>query len=433
MAPSSTDPSSSLDRHLSSAEETQLAEALELRRKQIDREIAEYRADKEKEFRKFEKRLRSEKRDAERQKILQCEREVEKANFKRRGSKEKLGSPPAVDAGLNGSSIEGGRENGVRFAGATEIPPKSESGQRKKSAGDQQPFHEREVEFQGLFTPTYLPLLSGRQKDELQDDIANAGPSRPEKAPQSSRPVQSSAPAEMSTVAPSSDSTAPIPTSPRHSSSPDPRKMSLSERRSSSRSDTSISSLRSSLRNPKQTRSPKRVLFSINNVVVSPSTSPTMQRKMNAARKSDNGRLETSEIIEGHAEKTYETTSWRCSTSGQSNNKTALTNIPTTNGHSSGSNKLHHPAAQIARRTTSPSMGGDGFEHIGREDDDDLFAFDEDLKYRDIEPQDNDEEGEDGSRDEDLENRNEELPTSSPHAGSLPIEIKWPGRKDPRG
>ncbi|KAL8998481.1 MAG: hypothetical protein Q9188_006096, partial [Gyalolechia gomerana] len=68
MSPSSSSP---LERHLSRADEAQLAEALDLRRKQIDREISEFKVEKDKEFRKFEKRLRSEKRDAERQKILQ--------------------------------------------------------------------------------------------------------------------------------------------------------------------------------------------------------------------------------------------------------------------------------------------------------------------------------------------------------------------------
>ncbi|KAL8996195.1 MAG: hypothetical protein Q9188_006621 [Gyalolechia gomerana] len=214
-----------------------------------------------------------------------------------------------------------------------------------------------------------------------------------------------------------------IPTSPRHLSSNDPRKMSMSARRSSSRSDTSVSSLRSSIRDPKQTRSPKRVLFSIDNVVVSPSTSPTLQRKINASRKSGSDQFQAPATMS----ETY-SSSWRRDPSGQSS-KTALTNIPTTSGHVNGSNKAHHPAAQIRRLSTSPSMGGDGFEHIRAEEDDDLFPFGEDLRYQDQEPQEDEEE----LRDKELQNAHKDLPTSSPHAGSLPIEIKWPGRKDPRG
>ncbi|KAI4094608.1 MAG: hypothetical protein LQ344_002079 [Seirophora lacunosa] len=455
MSPASNSmDSSSLDRHLSSGEEAQLAEALELRRKQLDREIAEFAADKEKEFRKFEKRLRSEKRDTERQKILQCEREVEKANFKRRGSKDQRSAPAEVrnDAVKTADVVfEDSRSNGVRFAGATEIPQESNAGLKRRKAGDGaaaegQPVHEHEVEFQGLFTPIYLPLLGGRRKDaakEVVDEGADESPHasavgtpQPDDArlpTTAAKPVEK--PTTSSTTAPTSGSAPLIRAHSHHLSSSDLRKLSMSERRSSSPSDTSVSSLRSSLRDPKQPRSPKRVLFSIDNVVVSPSTSPVMQRKISAAKKSDGidvvskldvadsrGRRRGDGILDPYA--------WRQHPAGTQLNKSAFTNVPAAD-HSSSKAPVH-PAAHIGLARTSPSMGGDGFEHIRGEEDDDLFAFDEDITDRD---RGSAGDAEDGIVDEELELENvrEELPTSSPHAGSLPIEIRWPSRKDPRG
>ncbi|KAI4178780.1 MAG: hypothetical protein L6R41_008213 [Letrouitia leprolyta] len=425
-----------MDRHLSRADEAQLAEALDLRRKQIDREISEFKVEKEKEFRKFEKRLRSEKRDAERQKILQCEREVGKLEGKgrRRGSSLRVEEGFGENEGANGEVVlDGGGKggSGVRFGGATEIPPESDGGQRKKDSGG--PVHEREVEFQGLFTPSFLPLLSGGQGDhDLREDLDNVDP---EGVSQSGQRDQESVRSTSNRAAQFSGSAPPIPASPRHLSSTDARKISMSFRRSSSRSDTSVSSLRSSIRDKKQPRSPKRVLFSINNVVVSPSTSPTLQRKNNASRKIDNDQLQAPDPINEKVEIIPSNFSnWQRDPSGQAS-KTALTNIPTTNnGHVNGTtSKLSHPAAQIGRPSTSPSMGADEFEHIRAEDDDDLFAFDEDIRYRDEDKEGNLEEH-DGEGEEELEESvKEELPTSSPHAGSLPIEIRWPGRMDGRG
>lgn len=448
MSPSAMD-ASSLERHLSSAEEAQLAEALELRRKQIDREIAEFTAEKENEFRKFEKRLRSEKRDLERQKILQCEREVDKANQKRRRSSDQLRACSiSQSSGTRKKELgtRGTRSEGVRFSEATEIPldldqlQPNQDGNNSKKGGvpqHQQPFHERELEFQGLFTPSYLPLLNG-QHQNLQDGIAQATSSETK---QPSRPKQTTLPSEpalLRTQTQVSGSAPTTPTASRYLSSSDPRKMSMAERRSSSRSDTSVSSLRSSIRDKKQVRSPKRVLFSIDNVVVSPSTSPTIQRKMDALGKDGDSdrdidlapQVGAASMTKAGVDEGFHPSALRRGPSGHSG-RTTLTNAPTTTGgHTSSGSKLQHPAAQIW--STSPSMGGDGFEHVGGGEDDDLFAFDEDVSYREKESRD-DEDMDEETKDDELENGNNGLPTSSPHAGSLPIEIKWPGRKDPRG
>lgn len=434
MSPAATEPSS-MERHLSNAEETQLAEALELRRRQIAREIAEFKIEKDKEFRKFEKRLRSEKRDPERLKILQCEREVEKANQKRRGSQDQLTLYSADDlntGGDVGDRDQSTRSSGVRFSSAVEIPPDEDTrrqskGTKKSTTGGPsqktQSYHEREIEFQGLFTPTYLPLLSGQHPDQREDplDVASTNPGGISSTYEQTSPSGANSTGRQG---PFSDSAPFNPAHPHHLSSSDPRKMSMSERRSSSRSDTSASSLRSSIRDRKSPRSPKRVLFSIDNVVVSPSTSPVMQRKANTLKKT--GSNDRSVVIPSYLEAPKDVIKLDQPTlPGQA----ALTNVPTTNGRANGGGRLTHPAAQIG--SSSPSMGGDGFEHIRGEDDDDLFAFDEDVTYGD-KIQANDSLG-DNIKEDELGNEVEALPTSSPHAGSLPIEIRWPGRRDPRG
>lgn len=431
MSPPATK-SSSLERHLSNAEETQLADALELRRRQIDREIAEFRLEKDKEFRKFEKRLRSEKRDPERLKILQ----VEKANQKRRGSRDQLAvySPDDLNPPANaGDGHHGSRLNGVRFSTAVEIPPDEHThGQKQEakkttadvSSRDPQLSHERELEFQGLFTPTYLPLLSGQPPDQREGPPDRITP-RPDETSPNHEQTSSSGATIAGLQAPISGSAPSTPVELHRSFSSDPRKMSMSERRSSSRSETSVSSLRSSIRDRKQPRSPKRVLFSIDNVVVSPSTSPVMERKASASRK--NGSNDRSVVIPSYSEAPKEEKARDPSTIP---GKAALTNVPNTNGHNNGGGWLVHPAAQMA--SSSPSMGGDGFEHIRGEDDDDLFAFDEDVAYRDNHETNDENDLGDEIQEDEVGNGLEALPTSSPHAGSLPIEIKWPGRKDPR-
>ncbi|KAL8749710.1 MAG: hypothetical protein Q9184_006700, partial [Pyrenodesmia sp. 2 TL-2023] len=406
-------------------------------------------------------------------KILQCEREVEKANIKRRGSKDHrhLQSESGLNGRENSETVfRDIRSNGVRFGGATDIPQVGRTIQKHHASKDggsqQQPIHEREVEFQGLFTPTYLPLLSGRHRDVVNGPVSEGSvkddtvkkpttaltqdavestnhstkPPRSNVADSRRKVMQSSATTKPSATAPMSGSAPLTMADPHHLSSSDPRKISMSERRSSSRSDTSVSSLRSSLRDPKQPRSPKRVLFSIDDVVVSPTTSPAIQRMINASKKSDSidvvSKLDASDSDIGKGDDTLDPYAWRRDTAGQSS-RSALTNIPNTNGHSVnvGSKPPPHPAAQIALGSTSPSMGGDGFEHIRRgEDDDDLFAFDEDIRYHNKDPQANDDVGADEELlDDEIKNKNQGLPTNSPHAGSLPIEIRWPSRKDPRG
>ncbi|KAL8741437.1 MAG: hypothetical protein Q9190_005958 [Brigantiaea leucoxantha] len=450
------------DRHhpLSIHEEAQLADALDRKRKQIDREIVEYIADKEREYRKFEKRLRSEKRDAERQKILQCERELERAELKRRSSRDQ--GIPTLSNGAEQKSPTASapsRVNGVRFAEATEIPLDGDTGypnsnRRARSdwtnnPPDGLPVHEREVEFQGLFTPSYLPLLSGsHQLEEEQSGIDGTAASQSSDLTQSDQRAASAlSPSRSAKQTTNSASSAPHT---QLNSSSDPRDESMSHRRSSSRSDASIVSLRSSLRDPRQARSPKRVLFSIDNVVVSPSASLLTQRKATGqkpaagSRPTDNAISDPKLFVLDHEIGTGRNSThpvhWKAEIPSQRNAKKPGADSGTARAQSNeDETRPVHPAAQMAR-SSSPAMGGmDDFEYVG--DEDDLFTFDEDLQYKgkgqsdttrgrnghDGEDNMAEEEGVDKDRDQDL------LPTNSPHAGSLPIEIRWPGRKDSRG
>ena len=90
-------------------------------------------------------------------------------------------------------------------------------------------------------------------------------------------------------------------------------------------------------------------------------------------------------------------------------------------------------AAESYLSKPSPSAcGAEGFEHL---ESDDLFAFDEDIgwaakhKVQETDP------GDDFGEDVEVEEKmnKDSLTASSPHAGSLPIEIKWSQRREKRG
>ena len=207
----------------------------------------------------------------------------------------------------------------------------------------------------------------------------------------------------------------------------------LHHRSDSSRSDNSVASLRSSLRDPKQPRSPKRVLFSIDDTLVSPSTSPVAQRSNSRSitKPADftgvAGGFEKFEVVRN-----------------QNGSDLAVDNKHKTNGvvpSSAGvqadgwttSLLTFSRTAESKSSKTPPSAGGvDDFEHL---DSDDLFTFDEDMgRTSESKPQ---EPGLGDEYEEDVEldegKGKDSLTGSSPHAGSLPIEIKWPGRREDRG
>ncbi len=421
--------------HGAEQKENQITEALERKRRQLDHEIAEFKAGKEQEYRDFEKRLRGKSKGNGMQ-------DASKSQSKRGRSSKKSATAEAGHTEKEEAKYVQ-RESDDENPGQKGPGPKGEdliiTARLKSSPGvspgspdrSTETLHEREKDFQGPFTPSYFPPVgntsvdeSCRSKELLQTPSFNSGDLSPARHNNGAM-LSSSA----ETVHPLMTSPPLPPTRPLSSSVP-PEKPSH-HRRDSSRSDTSIASLRSSLRDPKQPRSPKRVLFSIDDTLVSPSTSPIAQRSKSmihtklADLAEAIGGFEKFEVIRNRngndpaGNRSPSNGLGFLSSSTPLNGWTA--SLPAF-GRGTRSNVLEH----------SFSAGGpDDFEHL---ESDDLFTFDEHMGRTDKnKPQDRDLE-DDYDEGNEVEDRNKDpLTASSPHAGSLPIEIKWPGRREGRG
>lgn len=295
------------------------------------------------------------------------------------------------------------------------------------------PVHERELEFQGLFIPSFLPLLesNGRKGSALlnEDDysaecqkrISLRDESVPKSGTEKQRISGISSPASFPDAHhPSSISSsfarplsASVPRQPPH------------QRRSSSRSDTSIASLRSSLRDPNQPRSPKRVLFSLGDKVVSPSTSPFMQR-VSASQNSLRSELASANSTTAPGAVENQSNTWNMFpwSKNTANNASSAAVAP------SGSDTTSFFARLNGGDDNSLLAGGDDFERVDAHDE--LFAFDEDVTVGKL-AVDEDAKSEIQIESDEDDGEGEALPASSPHAGSLPIEIKWPTKFMPNG
>ena len=287
--------------------------------------------------------------------------------------------------------------------------------------------HERETEFKGLFTPSYLPLLTTQG---ISSSLGNG-----ERRQYSENNKQSASGSQQNTASLSSSAALPGPhvgfspsTSPTRPLSSSVPKQPAHHRRTSSRSDISLTSLRSSLRDPKQPRSPKRVLFSLDNIVVSPSTSPVSQRSkigedtvhstiLNVPRPLGSFGPVAIEDPGGNPLDTLQDS--KVQPAG------TLTSEGTNFGNTAGASASINSVGTVE---ASPIIGGDDFETIDA--DEELFTFDEDMKSSEAEVEANYNAEDDPGSDDD-EQSGEALMASSPHAGSLPIEIKWPQKHRP--
>ena len=422
--------------HDSNAERVWIAEMLKRKRKQTDREIAEFKEEKEKEYIAFEQRLRAGGRESGSQGAIRPSldpRDVDKRREEPPDYGEKQGSNTASEKGPFGPAERSDPPSATSLLDQhprnTELSSRAPETPFMPASSTPVTFHEREVEFQGLFTPSYLPLLDSSTKN--QENVSSKTPLtisiKPNQLTMLVRDPKSTL-SSSATLPASVISSSSSPPTARHFSASLPREGSLNIRRSSSRSDTSIASLRSSLRDPKQPRSPKRVLFSIDNVVVSPSTSPLAQRSSSAPKSHATGldnvshdfeRAAISESKEGDNVERWDDRGF--STYSQNANA----NIPSKKGkqHTGG---LSYRALESI--TAASLTGGDDFERVGY--DDDLFSFDEDMDLG--EPGHVPNKGGDIESDDEGPGDKEAMTSSSPHAGSLPIEIKWPARQDPR-
>ena len=303
--------------------------------------------------------------------------------------------------------------------------------ERQKGSVSKAQLHERELEFQGLFTPSFLPLLDSKGNEihaSAGVDSSNGESPTPQSS-SNSRALPSNngatdANPEFSSSASILDTNYTSSLSPPHIrflSASVPRE-STHQRRSSSKSNLSIASLRSSIRDPKQPRSPKRVLFSLGDKLVSPSTSPLIQRA--------NG--------ESRTPIPNSNTALSQTTPGNSRNSNSAWDIFPWSKQASDVTSVHGTPLPISDTTTpfeqpgratdrSPLTGGDDFESIDA--DEELFAFDEDVAGRKLnfKGENNSSIHVESDEDED-EDSSEMILGSSPHAGSLPIEIKWPTR-----
>lgn len=415
--------------------EHQITEALNRKRGQIDQEIAEFRAGKEHEYRDFERQLRDKGKE-------DCVQDAPKSQVKRGQSKPKHAATEAGPTQKEEAKYvqkESDDETPGQKSPGSEVEDSIATIWSKCSPGGSlrppdrpiETLHEREKEFQGLFTPSYLPLVGNtpadegsRSKELLQPPAFN--PRDLSTARHNSGAMLSSS---AETVHPPMTSPPLPPTRPLSSSVP-PEKPSH-HRRDSSRSDTSIASLRSSLRDPKQPRSPKRVLFSIDDTLVSPSTSPIAQRSKSTTHTFPADSADTIGGFEKFEVVRNQNGNGPGVNRSQSNDLSVSSSSAPANGWMASLSTFGRPTESNLSRP-SPSAGGpDDFDHL---ESDDLFTFDEHLgqagknKPQETDLEDDYDEGEDVG-----DNAKDPLTASSPHAGSLPIEIKGPGRRDGRG
>lgn len=420
-------------------------DVLQQKRKQLEYEIAEFKIQKEAEYRTFESQVLKDVHGSDGHSKLRRENEgpqdPEKSPSPTKIHFKQHQAPPTTDSAGESKRelLRGYHKIGSNSEADVDISLSADAGnlpEHIKGTQRKQQLHEREQEFQGLFTPRYLPLLDGRgdgeatSKNEIEED-ENVPPLKIASHTKSSRGSEE----PQATTTYSSSASFPNTNLRSSLSPPTTRPLSVSvprepghQRTLSARSDTSVASLRSSLRDPKQPRSPKRVLFSIDNSVVSPSTSP-LAKRVNAPLET---RPLTSKVASPASHPSISNT--RKPTSNAWDVIPWTTSYPTQapeNVLMPGKPRTDSPLTQLyAGRIDSPSVGGDDFERIDA--DDELFAFDEDI-HVDAERFEEHEKPHYTLDSGEEENDDENLPTSSPHAGSLPIEIKWPSRLGPSG
>lgn len=234
--------------------------------------------------------------------------------------------------------------------------------------------------------------------------------------------------------------------------------------------------------NPKQPKSPKRVLFSIDDgVVVSPSTSPALSRKANASASSDERESSVADVDGGsdslggghesildfgigkprtkrknrRKERSRSSEGSRVER-GRGRDESGLEGFGVSEGRGftdlvkgwetpiSAGDAVRSNGIGIT--PGSVGLGGQGSglmkgfatgddEGGSKLGDDDLFAFDEEIignnaygKGKDA--ADDEMKTETDHIEEDAREAEKALTGTSPHAGSLPIEIKWPQRRE---
>lgn len=446
-------------------EEFNMLRRLDRKRQEIDAEITQFKNAKEQEYRDFEEKLKNdlgsktedsedERRREEYEEGFPRKEDEQKAEHERpiaRNNRRKHRQIKGVAAlatlpdsqqeeKVNGTQTkQGGNSTSQNdplavlhdAASTSRSKPSPEGSPRSRSLTSAS--RDREKEFTGVFTPSFLPLIDNTSKssrgnsNELLE--ASSSQTRPSSMALALRPnpsliqqLSSSAeyyhnPAMTSPPAPPA----------RPLSSSVPEEQGPGHHRSSSASGASAAMRRrSSLRNPNasEAKSPKKVLFNIDNKVVSPSTSPV------AKREKENARPPKKAVMPETGQ--YEVVKNKPLKQPAANGASILTSSlssASTNNWTADVSPLRW--AMIGGEAKKPSP--DDFVNVG--DENDMFTFDEELGAEEKKSEESKVEGKFG-RDPDDDDEGEAqkpLTGSSPHAGSLPIEIRWPGKREVRG
>ncbi|MCJ1228437.1 hypothetical protein MMC12_005098 [Toensbergia leucococca] len=431
---------SALDTHSSpsDADSSKLIEALDKRRKLLNQEVDDFKAKKDHEYQTFEHNLR--------RAVESGHGQEDRLQHVHDGTRDRTNDQSeirGIDQGFltikrpeDAVSIANPDGHAAGDSHVLALTKPSTSPFQKSSIHSlaRTPLHERELEFRGLFTPDYLPLIDPIVQPKLptSSETSSSSAFKPDNGEvESDETLLRHASENSFALSPhSSVPNRPLSTSLPHSKPPH-------QRRSSFRSDTSVTSLRSSLRDPSQPRLPKRVLFSIDDIVVSPSTSPIAQRpsKLRPSHLHTFPRLlemPARDKVAGSEIKAGNFVSY----SGDNVDKPTLDASNVTRPSAFDAGLSNSTSSRRSVKPTNPSpmtggpiVGGDDFEHVDA--DDALFTFDEDLDLGEAEDKGEDDMVEDIESEDDGGN-DEMLPVSSPHVGSLPIEIRWPVKHDPR-
>ena len=428
----------------------QIITALDRKRALLDEEIARFTAWKEKEYLRYGDWLRTKARQGDLEgapldRVEGDEKEEEKDGEEegwraRAWGEESIGrngekGKEVDDLFSKSSRTSGGADppNGVKGDGAS---PATEGNIVRENRSDGDQIHDRDLEFAGVFTPPFLPLLDGGGGGSRPTSSSHEGaaPKREEETPASITDNNEDTPNTSSEITPT---TPPPPAPTRRSSIRHPTLSSLPTRTSTaSAGDTQL-----------PPRSPKRVMLALDDsgTVVSPGTSPVVERKAGSGvsrvgrrsrRGVENGVGDGFEIVRRKGrgrkgEREREKVGWANRVAagagaGAAGNYYGM-ELPT-----GGESKGTWAIGGARRGGAGGEFGSEQLVGGDWDDGDGVFEFDEDLAMgsssgRDLEK-------ELGTEEDELTGVEEPsggdgAVGTSPHAGSLPIEIKWPERR----
>ncbi|KAI9837722.1 MAG: hypothetical protein M1819_006656 [Sarea resinae] len=251
-----------------------IIDALDKKRRQLDDEIAKFKAQKEEEFRQFEKALRSQAELARKKDNV--------AQADTTGTMEGSGDVPRKEGELTSPQVqppEASQHFDILRKHGEDLRKEAREARSKTSPGaDQTPPHQREQEFRGLFTPLFLPLL-----DVERHKVAHKSSKRDSAGSSRSRGSGGASSEDGShrhgrspiTKSSSGESRSSHSHSYSHSHSrPSLPKLSVPKKTTPPSSIATNPAPRSSaLHRKKKNGSPKRVTFQLNDIIVRPSDS----------------------------------------------------------------------------------------------------------------------------------------------------------------